>query len=221
MTFLKMLRQANFPKYYRNPLQRKTAKVFSKLLTQYSKLFTTQHLEIYPEPKQNNPSTSSRDRGIPLKIGDKVLHYNKRAGQHLEDKLEGRWLGPYVIVGKHQKNKYQVKDMKGYVFKMYLNGSNLKWYLTKNEVNENDPDLISVSELPDTPDPVNNLLASTNYEKNRPKSKGGKKRKMSDAELLFPDPQGHKKKKKMNPCPISTCSTNWRPKQIYHPSITN
>ena len=85
--------------------------------------------------------------------------------------------------------------------KTYLNGSNLKQFLTKDEVNENDPDLISVSELPDTPDMVDDLLASINYEKNRPKSKGGKKRKTSDAELLFPDPQGHKKKKKMNPRP--------------------
>ena len=144
-----------------------------------------------------------RHRGVPLKIGDKVLHYNKRAGQHLGDKLEGRWLGPYVIVGKHQKNKYQVKEMKGYVLKRYLNGSNLKRYLTKNEVNENNPDLIPVSELPDTPDTVDDLLASINYEKNRQKSKGGKKRKTSDVELLFPDPQGHKKKKKMNPWPPS------------------
>ena len=93
--------------------------------------------------------------------------------------------------------------MKGYVLKTYLNGSNLKRYLTKNEVTENDPDLIPVSELPDTPDMVDDLLASINYKKNRPKSKGGKKRKMSDAEHLFPDPQGHKKKKKMNPQPPS------------------
>ena len=116
-----------------------------------------------------------RHRGVSLEIGDKVLHYNKRAGQHLGDKLEGRWLGPHVIAGKHQKNKYQVKDMKGYVLKMYLNGSNPKQYLTKNEINENDPDLIPVSELPDTPDTVDDLLASINYEKNRLKSKGGKK----------------------------------------------
>ena len=86
--------------------------------------------------------------------------------------------------------------MKGYVLKMYLNGSNLKWYLTKNEVNENDPDLIPVSELPDTPDTVDDLLVSINFEKNKLKSKGGKKRKTSDAELLFPDPQGHIKKRR-------------------------
>ena len=79
--------------------------------------------------------------------------------------------------------------MEGYVLKTYLNGSNLRQYLTKNEVNENDPDLIPVSELPDTPDMVDNLLVSINYKKNRPKSKGGNKRKMSDTELLFPDPQ--------------------------------
>ena len=42
-----------------------------------------------------------------------------------------------------------------------------------------------------TPDMVDDLLASINYKKKRPKSKGGKKRKTSDAELLFPDPQGH------------------------------
>ena len=62
-----------------------------------------------------------RHRGVPLQIGDKVLHYNKRAGQHMGDKLEGRWLGPYIIVGMNGKQKYQMKDMKGYVLKTYLN----------------------------------------------------------------------------------------------------
>ena len=98
-------------------------------------------------------------------------------------------------MGKKAKNKYQVKDIKGYVLKTYLNGSNLKRYLTKDDVNENDPNLDAASELPDKPDTVNDLLASIKFEKNRPKSKEGKKRKMSDVNLLFPDPQGHKKKK--------------------------
>ena len=140
-----------------------------------------------------------RQRGVPLEIGDKVLHYNRRAGQRLGDKLKGRWLGPYTIVGKNAKNKYQVRDMKGYVLKTYLNGSNLKHYLTKEDVNEKDPDLVPASEIPDKPDTVNDLLASINFEKNRPKSKGGKKRKTSDVDLLFPDPQGHKRKKR-KPC---------------------
>ena len=40
-----------------------------------------------------------RHRGVPLQIGDKVLHYNRRAGQRLGDKLHGHWIGPYIIVG--------------------------------------------------------------------------------------------------------------------------
>ena len=136
-----------------------------------------------------------RHRGVPLEIGDKILHYNRRAGQRLGDKLEGRWLGLYTIIGKKAKNKYQVKDMKGYVLKTYLNGSNLKCYLTKDDVNDSNPDLVPVSELPDNPDTVDDLLASIKFEKNRPKSKGGKKRKTSDVDLLFPDPQGYKRKK--------------------------
>ena len=30
-----------------------------------------------------------RHRGVPLQIGDKVLHYNKRAGQRMGDKMAG------------------------------------------------------------------------------------------------------------------------------------
>ena len=137
-----------------------------------------------------------RHRGIPLQIGDKVLHYNKRAGQRMGDKLEGRWLGPYIIVGMTGKQKYQVKDSNGYVLKTYLNGSNLKRYLTKDDVNTDDPDLVPVGELPDAPNTVDDLLASINYEKTRPKSKGGKKRKTGDVHLLFPDPQSYKRSKK-------------------------
>ena len=65
------------------------------------------------------------------------------------DKLKRRWLGLYIIVGMNGKQKYQVKDMKGYVLKTYLNGSSLKRYLTKEEVNDDNPDLVPVGDLPD------------------------------------------------------------------------
>ena len=42
---------------------------------------------------------NQRHRGTPLQIGDLVLYYNRRAGQHLGDKLHGKWLGPYEICG--------------------------------------------------------------------------------------------------------------------------
>ena len=121
-----------------------------------------------------------RHRGIPLQIGDKVLHYNRRAGQCLRDKLHGRWIGPYLIVGMNGKNKYQVKDMNGYVLKTYLNGSNLKRYLTKEDVNVGDPDLVPAGELPEKPDTVDDLLASIKHEKERSKSRGLKRRKPAD-----------------------------------------
>ena len=123
-----------------------------------------------------------RHRGIPLQIGDKVLHYNRRAGQCLGDKLHGRWIGPYLIVGMNGKNKYQVKDMNGYVLKTYLNGSNLKRYLTKEDVNVGDPDLVPAGELPEKPDTVDDLLASIKHEKERSKSRGLKRRKPADVD---------------------------------------
>ena len=63
------------------------------------------------------------------------------------------------------KNKYQVKDMNGYVLKTYLNGSNMKRYLTKEEITRDEPHLVPAGEVPEKPDSVDNLLASINYEK--------------------------------------------------------
>ena len=137
-----------------------------------------------------------RHRGVPLQIGDKVLHYNRQAGQRLGDKLHGCWIGPYIFVGMTGKNKYQVKDMNGYVLKTYLNGSNMKRYLTKEEITTDDPDLVPAGELPKKPDSVDDLLASINYQKERSKSRGVKKRKAADVDLLFPDPQQKPSKKK-------------------------
>ena len=85
--------------------------------------------------------------------------------QRLGDKLHGHWIGPYIIVGMTGKNKYQVKDMNGYVFKTYLNSLNIKRYLTKEEITTDDPDLVPAGELPEKPDSVGNLLTSINYEK--------------------------------------------------------
>ena len=63
------------------------------------------------------------------------------------------------------KNKYQVKDMNGYVLKTYLNSSNMKRYLTKEEITTDDPDLVPAGEVPEKPDSVDDLLASINYQK--------------------------------------------------------
>ena len=49
---------------------------------------------------------NQRHRGTPLQLHDKVLHYNRRAGQCLGDKLHGKWLGPYKIVGIKPNGKY-------------------------------------------------------------------------------------------------------------------
>ena len=55
--------------------------------------------------------------------------------------------------------------MNGYVLKTYLNGSNMKRYLTKEEITTDDPDLVPAGELPKKPDSVDDLLASINYQK--------------------------------------------------------
>ena len=85
------------------------------------------------------------------------------------------------------KNKFQVKDMNGYVLKTYLNGSNLKRYLTKEDVNVGDPDLVPAGELPEKPDTVDNLLASIKHEKERSKSRGLKRSKAVDVDLSDSD----------------------------------
>ena len=151
-----------------------------------------------------------RHRGVPLQIGNKVLHYNRRAGQWLSDKLHGHWIGSYIIVGMTGKNKYQVKDMNGYVLKTYLNGSNMKRYLTKEEIMTDEPDLVPAGELPEKPDSVDDLLASINYEKEWSKSCGVKKRKAADVDLLFPDPQ-QKPSKKKKTCKVTTDSPPAKP----------
>ena len=173
------------------PPIREDNKASLKQLTQSGKLFTTLHLEIFPEPKLNNAFTSIRDIEVySSKSVTKFFTTTKELGNVWKTSLKADGSAHIIIVGKHQKNKYQVKDMKGYVLKTYLNGSNLKCYLTKNDVNENDPDLISVSELPDTPDTINDLLASINYEKKRPKSKEEERRGKHRCRTPFPRPLG-------------------------------
>ena len=139
---------------------------------------------------------NQRHRGTPLQIGDKVLHYNRRAGQRVGDKLNGKWLGPYEIVGMKPNGKYQLKDDSGYVLKTYVNGSNLKLYLSSADFDDDSaPDLIPADQIPSQPDSVDELLKSIKNEKDRPKSRG-KKREMSDVDLLFPGPEAYKKPKK-------------------------
>ena len=145
---------------------------------------------------------SQRHRGTPLQLHDKVLHYNHRAGQHLSDKLHGKALGPYEIVGIKPNGKYQLKDSSGYILKTYINASNLKLYLSPNEEKEKDngnlPDLVHAQDLPPLPDTVDELLKSIQYEKSRPKSRG-LKRELPDMDILFPGPESYRKEKKKKP----------------------
>ena len=95
---------------------------------------------------------NQRHRGTSLQLHDKVLHYNCRAGQRLSDKLHGKWLGPYEIVGIKPNSEYQLKDSSGYVLKTYVNASNSKLYLSPNEEKEKDngnlPDIVHAQDLP-------------------------------------------------------------------------
>ena len=67
--------------------------------------------------------------------------------------------------------------MNGYVLKTSLNGSNMKRYLTKEEITTDDPDLVPAGELPKKPDSVDDLLASIKLSKRTSKSREVKKRK--------------------------------------------
>ena len=158
---------------------------------------------------------NQRHRGTPLQIGDRVLHYNRRAGQRLGDKLHGKWLGPYEIVGIKPNGKYQLKDSSGYVLKTYVNGSNLKLYLSPTDEKTGDgnlPDLVHPSQLHPEPDTVDELLKLIKYEKTRPRSRGIK-RQGGDVDVLFPGPDSYRKEKKQKPneCDIlDRASPRWR-----------
>ena len=52
--------------------------------------------------------------GSKLNIGDKVLHYNRKAAQRQGDKTAPHWIGPYTIVKVHDKGNYTVKDKNGH-----------------------------------------------------------------------------------------------------------
>ena len=64
--------------------------------------------------------------------------------------------------------------------------------------------------LPEKPDSVDDLLASINYQKERSKSRGVKKRKAPDVDLLFPDPQ-QKPSKKKKTCKVTPNSPPAKP----------
>ena len=76
--------------------------------------------------------------------------------------------------------KYQLKDSSGYVLKTYVNGSNLKLYLSPTDEDSkkddgDSPDLVLAQNLPEEPHSVDELLKSIQYEKKRPKSRGMKR----------------------------------------------
>ena len=106
-----------------------------------------------------------------------------------------------------------MKDSTGYVLKTYVNGSNLKLYLSptdedsKNDdgKNSDSPDLVLAQNLPEEPHSVNELLKSIQYEKKRPKSRG-MKREIHDVDMLFPGPESYRKPKKVKKDSIESAS---------------
>ena len=86
----------------------------------------------------------------------------------------------------------------------------MKRYLAKEEITTDELDLVPAGELREKPDSVDDLLMSINYEKERSMSRGVKKRKAADVDLLFPDPQ-QKPSKKKKTCKVTTDSPPAKP----------
>ncbi len=63
-----------------------------------------------------------------LNIGDKVLLYDAAKAKQWSGKLEEKWKGPYYIHEKLLNGSYKLKDYKGNIFKIPVNGEILKRY---------------------------------------------------------------------------------------------
>src|SRR6266496_5433213 len=63
-----------------------------------------------------------------LNIGDKVLLYDTAKAKQWSGKLEEKWKGPYLIYDKLLNGSYKLKDFKGNIFKIPVNGEILKGY---------------------------------------------------------------------------------------------
>ncbi len=63
-----------------------------------------------------------------LNIGDKVLLYDAAKAKQWNGKLEEKWKGPYYIHEKLLNGSYKLKDFKGNIMKILINGEILKRY---------------------------------------------------------------------------------------------
>ncbi|GBC36337.2 hypothetical protein GLOIN_2v1791704 [Rhizophagus irregularis DAOM 181602=DAOM 197198] len=63
-------------------------------------------------------------------IGDKILLYDKAKAQQLSGKLESKWLGPFYIHEILPNGAYRIKNIKGVIKKIPVNGELLKTYHT-------------------------------------------------------------------------------------------
>ena len=63
-----------------------------------------------------------------LNIGDKVLLYDTAKAKQQSGKLEEKQKGPYLIHDKLLNRSYKLKDFKGNIFKIPVNGKILKRY---------------------------------------------------------------------------------------------
>ena len=117
----------------------------------------------------------SRHCGSKLSVGDKVLHYNRKAAQRQGDKTAPKWIGPYTIVKVHDKGNYTVKDKNGKQLATKVCASNLKLW---QEPIASDflPDWIKPSQIPDSVDEVKEQLDRSKKEKKMKKKKEQEKK---------------------------------------------
>ena len=106
----------------------------------------------------------SRHCGSKLHVGDKVLHFNRKAAQRQGDKTAPRWLGPYTIVKVHDKGNYTVKDKNGHQLATKVCASNLKLW-QEPIASDYLPDWMKPSLVPDTVSDVKEDLDKTEKEK--------------------------------------------------------
>ena len=112
----------------------------------------------------------SRHCGSKLSVGDKVLHYNRKAAQRQGDKTAPRWIGPYTIVKVHDKGNYTVTDKNGKQLATKVCASNLKLW-QEPIASAFLPDWIKPSLIPDTVSDVKEQLDESKKEKQSKRKK--------------------------------------------------
>ena len=151
----------------------------------------------------------SRHCGSKLSVGDKVLHYNRKAAQRQGDKTAPQWLDPYTIVKVHDKGNYTVMDKNGKQLATKVCASNHKmWHEPMNS--DLLPDWIKPSQIPDPAEVVQEQLDE---------SKKNKKAKRKKEALKKAKPNAYLKKLYGDNLPLPPCDRQDSSTEFITPNV--